>query len=601
MKQLPRSLSFLFVAVFITALSFGIQHTFAADDFLKFHWKFDEGSGTNISDSSGNTPSYPGTLYGGPTWIPEGGLSFDGVNDYTRTNDPIPESMGVTNQAYTLSASVRIAPGELDGNIIHISDSPTGNGWCISMLHLDGGKFRAIGWQNGLPVTAVAPTAANTGEWYSISNTWSPETNELRLYVNGELVASTPMTFFEAADADVYVFAGIDGGSCSNSQGWFKGDVKDVRIYSRAITQEEAEDNSNESILETPYITNTTPADNSTGVALGADLSVTFNKSVELETGNIVIKKWQDDTIVATIPVDGGMVSGAGTATLTINPSSDFEYGTEYYVEIPDTAVSATADGLFFTGITDSTKWTFTTEVAPVSLATLTTDAATAITQTEATLNGTVVSTGGENVLPYGFYINKVPSAAGIYEYSFSDVSIPQSTGAFTFGGPDFECGTTYYYRAFGENSAGISYGDEKSFSTLACDGQQVPLVAKRVIGYMSQRPAQNTNISLAQPTPGQSDKKLCSADQLLTQNLKAGARNGKIHSFTKGVVTEVKILQSHMNRLGFKAGLEDGILGPITDGAIKRMQTYLGTRADGLVGPLTRALINNSCGSSAL
>lgn len=601
MKQLPRSLSFLFVVVFITALSFGIQHTFAADDFLKFHWKFDEGSGTNISDSSGNTPSYPGTLYGGPTWIPEGGLSFDGVNDYTRTNDPIPGSMGVANQGYTLSASVRIAPGELDGNIIHISDSPTGNGWCISMLHLDGGKFRAIGWQNGLPVTAVAPTAANTGEWYSISNTWSPETNELRLYVNGELVASTPMTSFEAADADVYVFAGIDGGSCSNSQGWFKGDVKDVRIYSRAITQEEAEDNSNESILETPYITNTTPADNSTGVTLGSDLSITFNKSVELETGNIVIKKWQDDTIVATIPVDGGLVSGSGTTTLAINPSSDFEYGTEYYVEIPDTAVSATADGLFFTGITDSTKWTFTTELVPVSLATLTTDAATAITQTEATLNGTVISTGGESVLPYGFYINTVPSAAGLYEYSFSDVSIPQSTGAFTFGGPEFECGTTYYYRAFGENTAGVSYGDEKSFSTLACDGQQVPLVAKRVIGYMPQRPVQNTNISVTQSNSTQSDKKLCSTNQILTQNLKAGARNGKIHSFTKGVVSEVKILQAHMNRLGFKAGVEDGILGPITDGAIKRMQTYLGTKADGLVGPLTRALINNSCGSSVL
>jgi|GEM_PF-6700819 len=48
-------------------------------------------------------------------------------------------------------------------------------------------------------------------------------------------------------------------------------------------------------------------------------------------------------------------------------------------------------------------------------------------------------------------------------------------------------------------------------------------------------------------------------------------------------------------------AGLGRGILGPITDGAIKRMQTYLGTKADGLVGPLTRALINNSCGEAGL
>ena len=51
------------------------------------------------------------------------------------------------------------------------------------------------------------------------------------------------------------------------------------------------------------------------------------------------------------------------------------------------------------------------------------------------------------------------------------------------------------------------------------------------------------------------------------------------------------------MNRLGFSAGVVDGILGPITDGAIKRMQAFLGTTQDGYVGPVTRGLINNSCG----
>lgn len=88
----------------------------------------------------------------------------------------------------------------------------------------------------------------------------------------------------------------------------------------------------------------------------------------------------------------------------------------------------------------------------------------------------------------------------------------------------------------------------------------------------------------------------ICEASMLLTQNLKAGARDGRYHSYTKDVVTEVKILQAHMNRLGFNAGIVDGILGPITEGAIKRMQTSLGTFADGYVGPITRNLINNSC-----
>jgi len=38
-----------------------------------------------------------------------------------------------------------------------------------------------------------------------------------------------------------------------------------------------------------------------------------------------------------------------------------------------------------------------------------------------------------------------------------------------------------------------------------------------------------------------------------------------------------------------------------LSDGAIKRMQTFLGTTSDGFVGPITRGLINESCGSEGL
>lgn len=90
-----------------------------------------------------------------------------------------------------------------------------------------------------------------------------------------------------------------------------------------------------------------------------------------------------------------------------------------------------------------------------------------------------------------------------------------------------------------------------------------------------------------------------------MTQNLKApkvGAgyiRNGKYHWYTRATVTEAHILQKHLNRLGFNSGAVDGIIGPLTKGAILRMQKFLGTAQDGYVGPLTRALLNNSCPSS--
>ncbi len=96
-------------------------------------------------------------------------------------------------------------------------------------------------------------------------------------------------------------------------------------------------------------------------------------------------------------------------------------------------------------------------------------------------------------------------------------------------------------------------------------------------------------------------DAGLCSASQILTQNLRAPARNGVYNSYTGAIVFEVKILQGHMNRLGFNSGPEDGILGSLTDGAIRRMQAFLGTFQDGMVGPITRGLINHSCGTAGL
>jgi hypothetical protein len=104
-----------------------------------------------------------------------------------------------------------------------------------------------------------------------------------------------------------------------------------------------------------------------------------------------------------------------------------------------------------------------------------------------------------------------------------------------------------------------------------------------------------------AEATPTPDTQNTCSANQTLTQNLRAPSRNGVFNSYTQGIVTEAAILQGHLNRLGFNSGPEDGIIGPLTEGAIKRMQTFLGTIPDGYVGPITRGLLNESCGEGGL
>jgi hypothetical protein len=93
----------------------------------------------------------------------------------------------------------------------------------------------------------------------------------------------------------------------------------------------------------------------------------------------------------------------------------------------------------------------------------------------------------------------------------------------------------------------------------------------------------------------------LCPSDLIITEKIKAPARNGVFHPYTGGIVSQIHILQTRLNSLGFNSGPVDGIAGPITDTAIRSMQTSLGVAADGYVGPLTLAVLNQSCGSQGL
>jgi hypothetical protein len=108
-----------------------------------------------------------------------------------------------------------------------------------------------------------------------------------------------------------------------------------------------------------PSVTAFNPADNSTGVALDANLVVTFSEDVVKGSGNILVRRTTDDSVVHTIDVASGIVSVSGNV-VTINPSSDFVNSTGYYVEIPGTAFKDASNN-FYTGTTDKNTWNFTT------------------------------------------------------------------------------------------------------------------------------------------------------------------------------------------------------------------------------------------------
>jgi len=109
-----------------------------------------------------------------------------------------------------------------------------------------------------------------------------------------------------------------------------------------------------------------TPEKFANGVAIDSDLKISFispTKTLTKGTGNIKIFKKDGDVEHTNFDVSVAQVEVSNNQ-ITINPNSDFEPETEYYVLI-DRGTFKDADGVDYQGIVDKGAWTFTTGKAP--------------------------------------------------------------------------------------------------------------------------------------------------------------------------------------------------------------------------------------------
>ncbi|MDQ6477209.1 DUF4347 domain-containing protein [Dyadobacter sp. LHD-138] len=210
-----------------------------------------------------------------------------------------------------------------------------------------------------------------------------------------------------------------------------------------------------------PVLSSSVPANAATGVAVDANIVLTFSKAVTAVSGkNIVIKRTSNNSTVATIPVTSAQVTGSSTTTITVNPSADFEGTTGLYVLIDEGAFADT-DGRIYAGISSSTALAFTTGATPVA-PTLTTAAVTVFSTTSATLGGNVTSDGGKAVTERGIVWNTVTGPT----VGNNKTSIGAGTGNFSQSIGSLPAGTRIFVRAYAINSVGTSYGNEVDFYT---------------------------------------------------------------------------------------------------------------------------------------
>jgi methionine-rich copper-binding protein CopC len=183
----------------------------------------------------------------------------------------------------------------------------------------------------------------------------------------------------------------------------------------------------NISVAGGPTISSLSPVDNATGVLLDANLVITFSESVAADTGNITIYKASDDTVFEAIDVTDAAVSGSGTATITINPSSSFAAGESYYVLIDATAFNTSTGGfLSFAGISSTTAFNFSVITEPTLSASSPSDNATGVS-----ITANIVLTFSEDVTAVSgdIFIKKTSDNSTIETIAVNDATKVSGSG----------------------------------------------------------------------------------------------------------------------------------------------------------------------------
>src|SRR5213076_3340337 len=203
-------------------------------------YAFNEGSGTTVADASGNGNT--GTI-NGATWTAAGRYGSALVFDGTSTSVTVANagSLRLTT-GMTLEAWV-YPTGALTGWRAVIDKNVDGY---YLMASSDQGNRPAVGgaWPPGARIM-YGPTGLGLNTWTHLAGTFDGAM--VRLYVNGELVASQAQTAALTATAGT-----LQIGSDSYAGENFAGRIDEVRIYNRALTAAEIQADMNTAVGSAP-------------------------------------------------------------------------------------------------------------------------------------------------------------------------------------------------------------------------------------------------------------------------------------------------------------------------------------------------------------
>ncbi len=385
--RIPMIVVVTLTAIFFVALAIPAEAAVPTDSLVGY-WKFDDGSGTSATDSSGHGNT--GTLTNGPTWSASPtndisftnpyALEFDGANDYVDGGTIVADIAGAS--AFTFSTWFQQdVIDQFDGLFALNID---GSSDLRIYTYSDGSLYLEFGdgsGQYGL-VNDYSPYVS-AGSWHQLTVVFdgaaSGNSNRLKLFINGSQVTIDTFSGTIGATLPAFTTQTAHIGNYDNKARAFDGLLDDVRIYNRALTTTEITalangthtsatwDGSSSTDWETaanwdinavpdPY-TNITIADTSNDPVVSCS---------EASCSDSLVGYWKLDEGAGTTAADSSGNSNTGTLTggptWSASPTNDISFTNPYALEFDgqDDYVATSTDVSLTAGLSYSV-WVKTT------------------------------------------------------------------------------------------------------------------------------------------------------------------------------------------------------------------------------------------------
>ena len=345
--------------------------TSSKDRTINFGQHANAGTITNSGTISGRANTLyiysSGTDYSAGTITNSGTISATGGNGFeiNNVNDVTITNTGTISA--TADAIYNIGENSSNGNIIinkgTISSGASNHDLIVTTsvglesLTNDQGGNDALKLEGYLPVNYVF-LANSTTDYGKLAVDSQNGATTFSISTDSSLSAGTYTSVITGVSSSRFT-AGSTG-TCSCSNGNFNWTLSETSSgstnWNLVITSVDQ---------SAPTLSSSSPSDNSTGVAINANIVLTFSEAVDAESGNITIKKTSDDSTIETIDVTGAKVSGSGSTEITINPDTDLTADVDYYVLIDASAFDDTA-GNSYAGISSTTALNFSTKPGEV-------------------------------------------------------------------------------------------------------------------------------------------------------------------------------------------------------------------------------------------